>query len=173
MDKFDLPYVNKITISGRVAREPEYRQTNSGQPVCNFRIIAHKRYHDTEGRPKEETCYVGVAAWHTLAENCRKYLQKGTPVQIDGELKSRVRDSNDGVRRSFVEIRALRIRVYRADGSFEDLRAERNQAPMHESAVESAPSQEYRPERDESPFQIADSGDNSFEPVADLERDEL
>ncbi len=116
MTQDDLAYINKVTMTGYVVRDPEFRHTTSGTPVSNFRIAATKRYADADGKPREEICYVGIAAWNDLAENCRDFLVKGSAVQVDGELKSRVRESGDGVRRSFVEIRANKIRVFKAEG---------------------------------------------------------
>lgn len=172
MDKFELPYLNRVSITGRVARDPEFRQTNSGQAVCNFRIVSHKRYHDVEGKPKEETCYVGVAAWHSLAESCKESLLKGSAVQIEGELKSRVRDSNDGVRRSFVEIRAHRIQLYRNDGSLEELTGDRMQSASA-MAVPNRAEGDYQSRQEDSPFRIRQSRPDGFEPATEADIEEL
>lgn len=116
-----LPYLNKVMITGRLVRSPELRMTNAGVPVSNFKIACNKEYLDDEGQPKEEVCYIGIATWHNLAKACNEKLDKGTDVQIEGELKSRLRRSSNGVKRSFVEIRACRVSFLNSDGLMEDL----------------------------------------------------
>ena len=119
---------------------------------------------------REEVCYIGVAAWHLLADSCRERLHKGSPVQVEGELKSRVRDAGEGVRRSFVEIRASHVRLFHEDGSQEDLPDAGlpafTAAPMRDQADHSG-------EQDGSPFRITESSSDGFEPVTHFENDEL
>jgi single-strand DNA-binding protein len=106
MAKMEFPYLNEVRIAGRVVRDPELRSTSTGVPVSNFKVACSRTYTDESGSPREETCYVGVAAWQELAEHCKANLQEGVNVLVEGELKSRLRDNGKGVRRSFVEIRA-------------------------------------------------------------------
>jgi single-strand DNA-binding protein len=152
-------YVNRVVMTGHVVRDPEFRHTTTGAPVSNFRIASVKQYEDADGRSREETCYVGVAAWHDLAEACRDFLNKGSAIQIDGELKSRVRESGDGIRRSFVEIRARKIRLFRESGEHADF----------EESVESAPM--ARPGT--FPFRASDTQEREFEPFNTADREEL
>src|SRR4030065_145273 len=58
---------------------------------------------------KEDVWYVGVVAWQKLAESCASKLKKGSAVYIEGELRSRTLDHDDGTRHSLVEIRAHHI----------------------------------------------------------------
>lgn len=116
-----LPYLNKVMITGRLVRGPELRMTNTGVPVSNFKIACNKEYLDDEGQPKEEVCYIGIATWHNLAKACKEKLDKGAEVHIEGELKSRLRRSSNGVKRSFVEIRASQVRFMNTDGELENL----------------------------------------------------
>ena len=106
MAKMEFPYLNEVRIAGRVVRDPELRRTSTGVPVSNFKVACSRTYTDESGSPREETCYVGVAAWQELAEHCKSKLQEGANVLVEGELKSRLRDNGEGIRRSFVEIRA-------------------------------------------------------------------
>ena len=166
-----LAYINTVIISGLLVRDPEFRHTTNGTPVSNFRIATTKRHRDEAGTVREEVCYVGVAAWHLLAESCCERLRKGSPVQIEGELKSRVRDSGDGVRRSFVEIRANHIRVMHDDGSHEDL-ADGNISAATPRDLSTRVAG-YTGTCDESPFRIVESSTDGFEPRHQLQNDEL
>lgn len=177
-----MAYINKVIMTGQLVRDPEYRHTTTGAPVSNFRIASTKRYRDTEGNTKEEVCYIGVAAWHILADSCRDRLHKGSPVQVEGELKSRVRDAGNGVRRSFVEIRAYHIKMFHDDGSQEDL-AESPIVPFAAPApvpvaagmapTDRMTNRQVRGEVDESPFRIVESATDGYEPFTSNDTDEL
>jgi single-strand DNA-binding protein len=165
-----MAYINKVIMTGLLVRDPEYRHTTTGAPVSNFRIAATKRYRDSDGNLKEEVCYIGVAAWHLLADHCRERLRKGSAVQVEGELKSRVRDTGEGVRRSFVEIRAYHIKVMHEDGSQEDLL----EAGMPAFAPPNLRGREaFTGDIDESPFRIVESSSDGLEPCKQTDNDEL
>ncbi len=104
-----LPNLNKVLIVGNLVKDPELRYTTSGVPVVNFKIASNKRFRDGLGIPKEDVCYIGVVAWQKLAESCSKYLQKGSAVLVESELRSRLKENDDGTKRSFVEIKASQI----------------------------------------------------------------
>ena len=165
----NLEYINKVVMTGYVVRDPEFRHTTTGTPVSNFRIAATKQYRDSDGKPREEVCYVGVAAWHDLAEECKRLLSKGSAIQVDGELKSRVRESGDGVRRSFVEIRASRIRVFKSDGEYVDL-----EDSGEAVAVEMQPHGSVEAEHDhDSSFHVAQPKRERLESFNTDDREEL
>jgi len=96
-------------IVGNLTKDPELRSTTTGVPVVNFRIASNRRFKDNSGEWKEDVCYVGVVAWQKLAESCASKLKKGSAVYIEGELRSRTLDHDDGTRHSLVEIRAHHI----------------------------------------------------------------
>jgi single-strand DNA-binding protein len=104
-----LPNLNRIMIVGNLTKDPELRSTTTGVPVVNFRIASNRRFKDNTGEWKEDVCYVGVVAWQKLAESCASKLRKGSAVYIEGELRSRTMDHDDGSRHSLVEIRAHHI----------------------------------------------------------------
>jgi single-strand DNA-binding protein len=114
-----LPSLNKVLIVGNLVKDPELRYTTAGVPVVNFKIASNKKFRDGLGIPKEEICYIGVVAWQKLAESCSQYLQKGSAVLVEGELRSRLKENDDGTKRSFVEIKALQIQFLdkRTNGS--------------------------------------------------------
>jgi single-strand DNA-binding protein len=101
--------LNRVMIVGNLTKDPELRATTTGVPVINFRIASNRRFRDNSGEWKEDVCYVGVVAWQKLAESCASRLRKGSAVYIEGELRSRNLDSDDGTKRSLVEIRAHHI----------------------------------------------------------------
>ena len=114
-----LPNINRVVIVGNLTKDPELRSTTTGVPVVNFRIAANRRFKDSQGEWKEDVCYVGVVAWQKLAESCAAKLKKGSAVYIEGELRSRTIDGDDGTRWSMVEIRAHHIQFLDKTDKFE------------------------------------------------------
>ena len=121
MPDLKMPQLNLAVISGYLVKEPTLRHTGKNVPVSNF-IVAHpKRFKDNSGEWKEETCYIGVVAWHKLAESCYEFLQKGNAVLITGNLQSRTLEFDDGSFRNIIEIKASKIQfLNRLDSSSEE-----------------------------------------------------
>jgi single-strand DNA-binding protein len=104
-----LPTLNKVLIIGNLTKDPELRHTQAGVSVVNFKIASSKKYKDSLGTPREDVCHIGVVAWQKLAESCKDYLLKGSTVLIEGELRSRIKETADGAKRNFIEIKAFHI----------------------------------------------------------------
>ncbi len=107
-----LPSVNKIMIAGRLTRDPEVRYTQSGTAVATLGVASSRAFKDPKdpsGAWKEETCFVNVVTWAQLAERCGDALKKGSAVFVEGRLQSRSWETEDGNRRSVVEVRADRV----------------------------------------------------------------
>jgi single-strand DNA-binding protein len=94
---------------GNLTKDPELRYTSTGVPVANFRIASNKKYKDNLGESKEDVCFIGVVAWQKLAESCSKFLKKGSAVLVEGELRSRFKENDDGSKRNLIEIRAFQV----------------------------------------------------------------
>ncbi|MDD5649345.1 MAG: single-stranded DNA-binding protein [Candidatus Nanoarchaeia archaeon] len=105
---FNVPTINKISITGTVISDPHIGLTNDKKnDVVNFRIASCKKFRTNEGL-KEEYCYVSVTAWLKLANLCKNNLKKNDKVYIEGSLQSReLKDSKT----SIVEILADRIQI--------------------------------------------------------------
>ncbi|MDP2920018.1 MAG: single-stranded DNA-binding protein [Dehalococcoidia bacterium] len=102
--------VNRITIIGNLGNEPEMRFTPSGRPVTSFRVATNWRYTTPDGERKEETEWFAVVAWGRLAEQCNQFLTKGRLVYVEGRLRLRQWEGQDGQRRSRNEIVADRVK---------------------------------------------------------------
>jgi single-strand DNA-binding protein len=94
---------------GNLTKDPELRYTSTDVPVANFRIASNKKYKDNLGENKEDVCFIGVVAWQKLAESCSKFLKKGSAVLVEGELRSRFKENDDGSKRNLIEIRAFQV----------------------------------------------------------------
>lgn len=78
----------KLTIIGRLGRDPEMKYTPSGQAVTSFSVATDHQYTDKSGAKVKETTWFRVEAWGKQAEICNTYLQKGALVLVEGRLKS-------------------------------------------------------------------------------------
>jgi len=75
-----------IQIIGHLGRKPEMRFTPSGQAVTNFSIATTHAYTNSAGEQVKETTWWRVSVWGKLAENCSKYIDKGSLVKVEGRM---------------------------------------------------------------------------------------
>ncbi|MDI6858134.1 MAG: single-stranded DNA-binding protein [Dehalococcoidia bacterium] len=96
--------LNKVMIIGNVGTEPEMRYTANGNPVTTFRIATSRTFTSPEGERREETEWFNVVTWARLAETCSQFLQKGRRAYVEGRLRTRSWEGQDGQRRFRTEI---------------------------------------------------------------------
>ena len=96
--------LNKVIIIGNVGTDPEMRFTPNGNPVTSFRIATSRNYNTPEGERKQETEWFDVVTWSRLAENCNQFLTKGQRAYVEGRLRTRSWEGQDGQRHSRTEI---------------------------------------------------------------------
>lgn len=101
--------LNRVLLIGNLTKDPELRYTPNGTAVTNLRLAVNRKFKDRTGELKEDTCFVTVTAWDKQAEICNQYLQKGRSVFVEGILQSRSWETNDGQKRSTIDVRAERI----------------------------------------------------------------
>lgn len=97
--------VNQVILMGNLTRDPELRQTPSGQSVVSFSLALNRAYKDQSGDWQEATDYIDVVAWGPLAERVSQYMSKGRRCLVQGRLQSRSWEQ-DGQKRSKVEVLA-------------------------------------------------------------------
>lgn len=96
---------NTVTVTGNATREPELRFTPSGQAVANFGVAVNRRWQNRQTQEWEEAVsFFDITAWAQLAENVAETVGKGTRVTITGRLDQRSWETQDGDKRSKVEI---------------------------------------------------------------------
>ncbi|HTY08819.1 MAG TPA: single-stranded DNA-binding protein [Candidatus Edwardsbacteria bacterium] len=117
MPELRLAELNRVYMIGRLTKDPEVRQTTNGTPVANFTIALNRRYKNASGEWKDETTFVGVVVWQKLAELCKQYLTKGRAVLVEGKLQSHSWETEDGQKRSVLEVRADRVEFLDREGS--------------------------------------------------------
>lgn len=96
--------LNRAQIIGNLTRDPELRKTGSGQSVTSFGVATNRVWKDASGAKQEEVEFHNVVAWGRLAEICAQYLAKGRKVYIEGRLRTRDWEAQDGQKRRTTEI---------------------------------------------------------------------
>ena len=120
--------LNQVTLMGNLTRDPDLRQTPTGQNVTSFSLALNRSYKDASGEWKEVTDFVDIVCWGPLAERVAQYLSKGRRCLVQGRLQSHNWEQ-DGAKRSKVEVLAN-------DVTFLDSRGE-NSSDDSESTSES------------------------------------
>ena len=101
--------LNKVFLIGNLTRAPELRYTPSGTPVADLRLAVNRSYTTQSGEKREESYFLTVVVWGKQAESCGEYLDKGSPVLIEGRLQTREWETKEGQRRNVVEVVAERV----------------------------------------------------------------
>jgi single-strand DNA-binding protein len=101
---------NTITVVGNVTRDPELKFLNSGQAALKLSIAVNRRWQNRQTQEWEErVSYFEVVGYGTMAENAANSLQKGSRVIVSGRLEQRSWETENGDKRSIVEINADEI----------------------------------------------------------------
>jgi len=101
--------LNKVMVIGNVGGDPEMRFTPGGHPVTSFTVAANWMYTTPEGERKQETEWFNVVTWNRLAEQCNQFLNKGRLVYVEGRLRTRSWDGQDGQKHFRTEVIANRV----------------------------------------------------------------
>lgn len=94
--------MNKVILIGNLVRDLETRETPSGKTVANFSIAVNRPYSN-------DTDFFNITVWDKQAENCAKFLRKGSKVGIVGYLYNRSYETNDGTKRTVTEVNATEV----------------------------------------------------------------
>jgi single-strand DNA-binding protein len=101
---------NSITVVGNVTRDPELRFTPSGQPTASFGVAVNRRWQNKQTSEWEEAVsFFDVVCWREMAENASESLSKGSRVIVTGRLEQRSWETQEGEKRSKIEIVADEI----------------------------------------------------------------
>lgn len=99
--------VNEVRLAGRVVNDPELKTTQSGLSVTSFRIAINRPKKQGEN---EEADFVTVVAWKERAEFVTRYFHKGMAIWVEGALRTRSWDDNNGNKRSVLEVVASNVK---------------------------------------------------------------
>lgn len=104
--------VNKVILIGNLGKDPETRYAPSGDAICNITLATTDTWRDkASGEKREATEWHRVVFFGKLAEIAGQYLRKGSPVYVEGSLRTRKWQDKDGQDRYTTEIRADEMKM--------------------------------------------------------------
>jgi single-strand DNA-binding protein len=112
-----MPALNSVQLIGYLGKGPESKYTPTGKLVTDFSVAISQRWKDNDGETREQTEWVHVETWERLAESCQEYLGKGSPVYVEGRLKTH-RYEDNGEIKYFTKVVAQNVQFlsnYRAE----------------------------------------------------------
>ena len=132
--------VNKVILIGNVGVEPEVRYYDSGQAVATLRLATTERGYTMQNGTQvpDRTEWHNVVLWNRLAQVVEKYVHKGDKLYIEGKIRSRSYDDQNGVKRYVVEIFADNIDMLTPRGASQPQpQAAPAQQPVQQPVAES------------------------------------
>ena len=96
--------VNKVIVIGHLTRDPDVRQTSSGHKVATFSLATNRVWKDSNGQKHEAVDYIDCVAWDKLSDVLEQYVSVGQAVYVEGELRTRSWEAQDGSKRYKTEV---------------------------------------------------------------------
>lgn len=149
--------LNICALQGRLARDPELRQTTTGKQVATFTLAVDRGRRGANGQSVAD--WIPVIAWEKSAEFAYKWLSKGQMVAVDGRLQSRTYTAKDGTNRTVLEVVTSNINFC---GSKADNAGTGAHSAPAEGPCVSTPAPEYNRGPSDDFAMIEDEGDLPF-----------
>lgn len=141
--------MNKVFLIGNLTRDPELSETPNGIALCRFSIAVNRNYSSSDG--ERQTDFFNITVWRTQAENCGRYLRKGSKVAIVASLQNRSYEDKDGNKRSVIDIVANEVEFLSSKASG-DAQEEEMARPMATRQGGKKPELEVMADDDQLPF---------------------
>jgi len=106
--------MNRVFLIGNLTKDPELSNTTNGVAVCKFTLAVTRRFGNNE------TDYLPVIVWRGQAENCGKYLHKGSKAAVSGSIQIRSYDALDGSKKYITEIVADEVQFLSSKGGSDE-----------------------------------------------------
>ena len=106
--------INRVILMGRLTRDPEFRQTTSGIPVCRFTVAVDRPYRKDQDKKAD---FINVTAWRNTAEFIARYFSKGKMIIVEGSLHNNDYTDNKGVKHYSMDVQAENVSFGESKGS--------------------------------------------------------
>ena len=103
-----MPRINDVRIAGRLTADPVIRAVGK-QNVANFNLAVEKPYLDAQNAWQKQVSFIPCAVWGLVADRARDILHKGSPVYLEGRLRSNSWETKDGEKRSGMKLEAYKV----------------------------------------------------------------
>jgi single-strand DNA-binding protein len=107
--------VNKVTLIGRLGKDPEVRTLDNGASIAKFSLATNESYKDKSGEWQTITEWHNIIMWREVAERAEKQLKKGYLVYIDGKLTNRSWQDENGNTKYITEVRVNSFRLLKEE----------------------------------------------------------
>ena len=94
--------MNKVILTGNLTKDVELSETNSGIKVARFTLAVQRRFANADG--EREADFINIIVWRTQAENCHKFLKKGSKCAVVGRIQISSYEAQDGTKRYVTEV---------------------------------------------------------------------
>ena len=140
--------MNKAILVGRLTGDPEASRTTSGVDVCRFTLAINRPYRSANGETQAD--FLNIVVWRAAAQNCKKFLKKGSQCAVVGSIQTRSYEDNNGNRRYVTEIVADNVEFLSRSTSSDD---DSSSAPQDDAPAKKATVDTLSPiEDDDLPF---------------------
>lgn len=106
--------VNKVTLIGRLGKDPEVRTLESGVQYAKFSLATDEPYKDKNGEWQSNTEWHNIVLWRELAERAEKQLKKGYLIYVEGKITYRNWKDEHNVERTICEIKANFVKILKS-----------------------------------------------------------
>lgn len=122
--------LNRVTLIGRLVKDPELKYLQSGTAIANFTIASNRIYNTGNGERKEEVSYFDCLAWGKQGEVIVEYCKKGKRVAVEGRLQQNRWEDPDGKKRSKVEIVTENVQFLDSKGEQPSINESSHETPQ-------------------------------------------
>lgn len=134
--------VNRVFLIGHVGADPEVRYVgaagNQNAKVAQLRLATTEKFRDRDGNVRENTEWHSIVAWRGLADLAEKYIIKGTHLYIEGKLKLRTWEDQNGNKHSQTDIVAEKIELLGKTRESSERRSSHQSAPQQDRYIQGA-----------------------------------
>lgn len=99
--------MNKVVLIGNLTKDPDLTTTSNGISVCKLNMAVQRKFQNKDG--EYDVDFFNVIVWRGQAENCTKWLNKGSKVSVIGSIQNRSYENKDGVKQYITEIVAEEV----------------------------------------------------------------
>ncbi len=126
--------VNKVILIGNLGKDPEVKDTPSGQKVATFSVATSETYTDKDGQKQEKTEWHNIVVWGKIAGVVGQYLHKGSKVFLEGKIATKSWDDKEGNKRYKTEVVATQVQFLdsKQDGGQPKQQAQQSAEPVVE-----------------------------------------
>ncbi|WP_251619779.1 single-stranded DNA-binding protein [Odoribacter lunatus] len=143
--------VNKAILIGNVGADPEIRYLDGGVAVARFSLATTESYKNKNGERVDQTEWHNIVLWRNLAEIAEKYVKKGMRLYIEGRIRNRSWEDQNGIKKYTTEIQGDTMQMLSPKQDNGDY-TPRNNAPSTNASIPPQPAISEPDDSDDLPF---------------------